>query len=61
MFYHSVEGFEDFNATVLWTVAGDGSTEPNLCFCLVGRNANESLILCATHSGGLSIETIAGI
>ena len=27
-----MDRFEPLNATVLWTVAGDGSTEPNLNF-----------------------------
>ena len=38
------KGFEQSNATVRRTVARDGLTEPNLYFCPLGRNANESVL-----------------
>ena len=38
-------GFEQLNAARM-SAAGDGSTEPNLYFCPVGRNANESVLPC---------------
>ena len=39
-------GFEQLNAARM-SAAGDGSTEPNLYFCPVGRNANESVLPCS--------------
>ena len=30
------------------SAAGEGSTEPNLYFCPMGRNANESVLPCST-------------
>ena len=39
----SRQGLEQSNATVRWTVAGDGSMEPNLNLLPLGADANESL------------------
>jgi len=43
VFFCFGDGFEQFNAARM-SAAGDGSTEPNLYFCPLGRNANESVL-----------------
>ena len=47
-------GLERSNATVQWTVAGEGWTEPNLNLLPSGADANESLLAYQSYTAILS-------